>query len=100
MALSAAGEQSDHAGLYSFALPVSMQDFTVSLLWHPRLDGDLAHRWVLGWGREVCRAHLARQSWFRQEKRARRVSEPLINDPPAHRKQTTGGMPPVARNHL
>jgi len=58
MALSAAGEQSDHAGLYSFALPVSMPNFTVSLLWHPRLDGDLAHRWVLGCLREVCAAYL------------------------------------------
>lgn len=30
----------------SFALPVRAPEFTVSLLWHPRLDADPAHRWL------------------------------------------------------
>lgn len=46
-------------GMYSFALPIFTAEFTVSLLWHPRLDGDLAHRWLRGCVREVCTAHLA-----------------------------------------
>ncbi|MGC3974112.1 MAG: LysR family transcriptional regulator [Nitrospira sp.] len=42
------------AGMHSFALPISTPEFTVSLLWHPRLDADLAHRWLRGCVREVC----------------------------------------------
>jgi DNA-binding transcriptional LysR family regulator len=34
------------AGMYSFPLPVATPEFTVSLLWHPRLDADPAHRWL------------------------------------------------------
>lgn len=41
-------------GLFSFALPVSLPTFTVAMLWHPRLDADLAHRWLRGCLREVC----------------------------------------------
>ncbi|MGY2139476.1 LysR family transcriptional regulator [Pseudomonas reactans] len=41
-------------GLYSFALPLALPTFTVSMLWHPRLDADLAHRWLRGCLREVC----------------------------------------------
>jgi DNA-binding transcriptional LysR family regulator len=44
------------AGMASFALPVDLPGFTVSLLWHPRMDGDPAHRWLRGCVREVCRA--------------------------------------------
>jgi DNA-binding transcriptional LysR family regulator len=41
-------------GMFSFSLPVLMQEITVSLLWHPRLDADPAHRWLRGFIREVC----------------------------------------------
>jgi len=41
-------------GLHSFALPLALPAFTVSMLWHPRLDADLAHRWLRGCLREVC----------------------------------------------
>jgi DNA-binding transcriptional LysR family regulator len=41
-------------GMHSFALPVATPPFTVSLLWHPRLDADPAHRWLRGCVREVC----------------------------------------------
>ena len=42
------------AGLFSFALPVPVPEITVSMLWHPRLDGDPAHRWLRGVVRGVC----------------------------------------------
>lgn len=42
------------AGMHSFALPVPAPDVTVSLLWHPRLDADAAHRWLRGCVRAVC----------------------------------------------
>jgi DNA-binding transcriptional LysR family regulator len=41
-------------GMHSFALPVQIAPFTVSMLWHPRLDGDPAHRWLRGCVRGVC----------------------------------------------
>jgi DNA-binding transcriptional LysR family regulator len=45
------------AGMLSFALPVATPEFTVSLLWHPRLDADPAHRWLRACVREVCAGH-------------------------------------------
>jgi DNA-binding transcriptional LysR family regulator len=42
------------AGMFSFPLPVSMPEVTVSLLWHPRQDADPAHRWLRQCVREVC----------------------------------------------
>lgn len=41
-------------GLAAIPLPVQTEAFTVSMLWHPRLDGDPAHRWLRGLVREVC----------------------------------------------
>ena len=43
-------------GLHSFTLPFAVAPFTVSLLWHPRLDADPAHRWLRQLVREVCAA--------------------------------------------
>ena len=42
------------AGMHSFSLPVATPEITVSLLWHPRLDADPAHRWLRGCVRDVC----------------------------------------------
>ncbi|CAO3438736.1 LysR family transcriptional regulator [Azospirillum endophyticum] len=42
------------AGLHSFALPFPAPEVTVSLLWHPRLDADPAHRWLRGCVKQVC----------------------------------------------
>jgi DNA-binding transcriptional LysR family regulator len=42
------------AGMHSFRLPVAMPEFAVSLLWHPRLDADPAHRWLRGCVRDAC----------------------------------------------
>ena len=44
------------AGMHSFALPFPAPEVTVSLLWHPRLDADPAHRWLRGCVREACAA--------------------------------------------
>jgi len=54
------------AGMHTFALPFALPAFTVSLLWHPRLHADAAHRWLRECVRAVCagddRARRARQS--------------------------------------
>lgn len=41
-------------GLVSFELPMPISEFSVSMLWHPRMDADPAHRWLRGYVREVC----------------------------------------------
>ena len=41
-------------GMHSFPLPISVPDITISLLWHPRLDADPAHRWLRGRVRDAC----------------------------------------------
>jgi DNA-binding transcriptional LysR family regulator len=41
-------------GMHSFRLPVATPEITVSLLWHPRLDADPAHRWLRGCVRDAC----------------------------------------------
>ena len=42
--------------MHSFPLPEDTPEFTVSLLWHPRLDADPAHRWLRGVVRAACGA--------------------------------------------
>jgi DNA-binding transcriptional LysR family regulator len=44
------------AGMHSFPLPVPAPEVTISLLWHPRLDADPAHRWLRGLVRDTCPA--------------------------------------------
>jgi DNA-binding transcriptional LysR family regulator len=41
-------------GMHSFPLPVATPPFTVSLLWHPRLDADPAHRWLRECVQNAC----------------------------------------------
>lgn len=41
-------------GMYSFALPVTLPEITISLLWHPRFDADPAHRWLRGLILDTC----------------------------------------------
>jgi DNA-binding transcriptional LysR family regulator len=43
-----------YAGMHRFTLPLRIAPFTVSLLWHPRLNADPAHRWLRGCVRAVC----------------------------------------------
>lgn len=42
------------SGMHSFPLPVPVPGFTVSILWHPRMHADLAHRWLRGCVRDTC----------------------------------------------
>ncbi|NRP70790.1 PCP degradation transcriptional activation protein [Ensifer psoraleae] len=42
------------AGMHSFPMPVFAREITVSMLWHPRLDADPAHRWLRACVRDVC----------------------------------------------
>jgi DNA-binding transcriptional LysR family regulator len=46
-------------GMHAFPLPFAAETFTISLLWHPRMDGDPAHRWLRFCIREACRGVLA-----------------------------------------
>jgi len=41
-------------GMVSFALPFAMKEISVSMLWHPRLDADIAHRWLRGCLQAAC----------------------------------------------
>ncbi|MCB1209318.1 MAG: LysR family transcriptional regulator [Verrucomicrobiales bacterium] len=49
-------------GMHSFRLPVATPELTISLLWHPRMDADPAHRWLRDCLRAVCSEQLARSS--------------------------------------
>jgi DNA-binding transcriptional LysR family regulator len=42
------------AGMHTFPLPVTTPEFTISLLWHPRMDADQAHRWLRSLVRDIC----------------------------------------------
>jgi DNA-binding transcriptional LysR family regulator len=44
------------SGMHSFSLPVPIAEITVSMLWHPRLHADPAHRWLRECVRETCAA--------------------------------------------
>jgi DNA-binding transcriptional LysR family regulator len=50
------------AGMHSFPLPVFTPEVTVSLLWHPRLDADPAHRWLRKCVRDACAEQLTDSS--------------------------------------
>ena len=39
---------------HRFRLPVATPEFTLSLLWHPRMDADPAHRWLRSLVLETC----------------------------------------------
>ncbi|RAI44836.1 LysR family transcriptional regulator [Rhodoplanes roseus] len=46
-------------GMRSFPLPVSVPELAISLLWHPRMDADPAHRFLRGCVRDVCAERIA-----------------------------------------
>lgn len=48
--------QTDDArdGMCTFRLPVATPDVTVSQIWHPRFEGDCAHRWLRACLRRIC----------------------------------------------
>lgn len=41
-------------GMATFDLPIDTDPFTISLLWHPRMEGDAAHRWLRQLVRQSC----------------------------------------------
>lgn len=41
-------------GMHCFSLPVATPEIAMSLLWHPRMEGDAAHRWLRGLVLESC----------------------------------------------
>lgn len=41
-------------GVAVLPLPFALPPFTLSLLWHPRMEGDLAHRWLRDLVMAVC----------------------------------------------
>jgi DNA-binding transcriptional LysR family regulator len=43
-------------GMHGFPLPVPTREVTISVLWHPRLDADGAHRWLRGLVLDTCAA--------------------------------------------
>lgn len=43
-----------HQDMHRFELPMPVDEFTISLLWHPRLDADPAHRWLRTWVQREC----------------------------------------------
>lgn len=42
------------AGLHSFPLPFTTGPITVAMLWHPRMDAELAHRWLRDLLLDIC----------------------------------------------
>jgi DNA-binding transcriptional LysR family regulator len=42
-------------GLVSFELPVRTSEIAISAMWHPRMQADLAHRWLRNIVMAVCR---------------------------------------------
>lgn len=42
------------AGTFTFPLPVPAPEIMISLMWHPRLDADPAHRWLRECVQSVC----------------------------------------------
>jgi DNA-binding transcriptional LysR family regulator len=62
------------AGMHSFSLPVSTPEITVSLLWHPRLDADPAHRWLRECLQDACAEQLTDSS----ARGARPARDPLV----------------------
>jgi DNA-binding transcriptional LysR family regulator len=41
-------------GMHTFEIPVATPPLTVSMLWHPRMEADPAHRWLRRWVYEIC----------------------------------------------
>jgi len=47
--------QSAAVAVSSFPLPMRTEAITISQMWHPRFDADLAHRWLRGLVLTTCR---------------------------------------------
>jgi len=45
--------------VYAFELPVATEGFTVSQMWHPRLENDPVHRWLRQLVLRMCRQQVS-----------------------------------------
>ena len=45
-------------GLFSFPIPLDIPPITISMLWHPRMDADPAHRWLRQCILDICNGSL------------------------------------------
>jgi len=79
------------AGMHSFPLPVSFPEITVSLLWHPRLDADPAHRWLRRCVRDACGEQLTGSSPRRRSAKAetRQAQYGIIDDVTTQKRRET-----------
>ena len=48
-------------GLVTFALPFAVEEVTVAMMWHPRLEADGGQGWLRGCVREVCGVGVTRR---------------------------------------
>jgi DNA-binding transcriptional LysR family regulator len=48
-------QHAESVTVYSFELPVATGGFTISQMWHPRLENDPVHRWLRQLVLRVCR---------------------------------------------
>lgn len=70
------------AGMHSFPLPVATPTFTVSMLWHPRLDSDPVHRWLRRCVRDACAPHEAVEATVVLSRVAESIQSPSRSSPP------------------
>lgn len=60
------------ASMHSLELPIATPEFTIAMLWHPRLDADAAHRWLRTCVRDVCADRLDESAAMAPGRKARR----------------------------
>jgi DNA-binding transcriptional LysR family regulator len=46
--------------MHTFSLPLATPNFTVSMIWHPRLDADPVQRWLRACVRDACAEHASK----------------------------------------
>lgn len=46
------------SGMKTFSLPFPVPEITVSMLWHPRMDSDAAHKWLRNVVHQTCTAEV------------------------------------------
>ena len=46
--------QNLRSGMFSFPLPITSPVIMISMLWHPRMEADPAHRWLRQCVLDVC----------------------------------------------
>ena len=73
-------ERHTHAlrqGMMSFRLPFAMKEIVVSMLWHPRLDSDPAHRWLRECVRRACQDATTGEQQINISKQSRSLVKPF-----------------------